>query len=1237
MRKLRREREGSEFANPYEGLVGRAAILALLQSCYERPPGRTRPVPIVVLSGAGGSGKTALLTHVKQQCRDLPVAVVDNLAPDVEHQTIAVLGSVSAQLRLYRHPMFGRLRLPRYEFAELVGAVRSSLAEPGEAASGGKLLQQIASHKSKPLLSRLGGSEAVQRSWWLVLLVMLSWVLVRRLLVWRTPLRALLWPRGVAGGLRWYERERVRLGLPEGARIDTVAGKLWQLWAGVEDESPRATQDVENLLIDAFLADLQAAYRTRWLRRRDRYRSVNCVLLLDDVDLLPPGKDNVLTQLAARRVRRPDTPLLVIAAQQRGARVRDRAVDARTPVEEAARTYDEWAARVETVGAAGPASPDEAYLHLTLDRLEMLETAQLVTALRAAEGAGPPGFALVHWLQHVTRGHPLAVKLLQDARHRTIRRKPFRLPPLRELLDEPVGPDFPEAAGDTLAGFLQMRLLHRLRTEREQALVELAAPRRLDVPVIQKVLGIDEPAAEKLLWEISTYSFAEDEADGRTLALHSLLRDLLTKSMKTTQYRRVHGELRTHFQELDRQGVAAAPAEHAYHALALGQLEPAVRYIDGLRQYGNPSWVAELRRIAEAPTPRQVQPDVSRIDNVNPLTVKAVELSWRLWSSTGAEAVSPDQIAELGDVVEKLSTPDLPQASEQAAYYRRLAREVARRSRSTDPPKLPDYARRGSHHPYPRRRPSRRTRKVIAAILILAAPVWYAGAHATYWATHCNARLPWDAWAEGYWATWSQPMGLEKRPGHECVGVAAGVGPFVQGGQPSSPDDREVNRLASLIHDENDRVLQKAQDGTNHLTIVVTAILSSANEGPKRDITAGVNELRGAYLAQRNWNAFIGKSLRSDPIRPFLLRVLVANVGGNSAYGPEVAEQISTLAREDEAVVAVTGMGQTRDETVAAVKRLGEHDVPMVASALSGDRFTGMPYFFRVAPSNTRQAQVGAAWAADRYRGSRPHLVFDAGDRYSSELKTVFERKLANRADQRALLTPRAPESEDPGEIAREVCARDDGVRELVVYTGRANELVTLLDELEVSGCYDPGDPDADTVVLGADDLSQLETAGLDRLPDFVSGRLCYTTFGADEATWRTSAGVAPEAVSEFFDDYAEAGDQYGDGNGAAFRSPPNGHVILAYDAAKLVLDAAEGQDPGDITRGSMYAALMGYEFDGATGRIHLQDQEAGDLRNGADPQGKRVWMYCLEQDPTTQAWRKVHAGDSRNGPVGAD
>ncbi|MGH3341925.1 MAG: AAA family ATPase [Carbonactinosporaceae bacterium] len=1235
MRKLRRHGEGSESTNRHDGLVGREAILALLKGCYDRPTGRVRPVPIVVLSGAGGSGKTALLTHVKQQCRDLPVAVVDNLAPDVEHQTIAVLGSVSAQLRLYRHPMFGRLRLPRYEFAELVGAVRKSLPEPREAAGRGRLVQQVASHRSQPLLSRLGGSEAVQRSWWLVLLVMLAGIVVRRLLVWRTPLRALLWPRGVAGGLRWYERERVRLGLPEGARIDTVAGKLWQLWAGVDDESPRATQDMENLLIDALLADLRAAYRTRWLRRRDPYRSVNCVLLLDDVDLLPPGKDNVLTQLAARRVRRPDTPLLVIAAQQLGGLARDPAVASQTPEEEAARIYDEWAARLEGTRAADTASPTEAYLHLSLDPLELQETEQLLTALRVAEGVRAPGFALVHWLQHVTRGHPLAVKLLQDARHRTIQRMPFRTPPLRELLDEPVGPDFPEGAGDTLAGFLQMRLLHRLRTEREQALVELAAPRRLDVPVIQKILGIDEPAAEKLLWELSTYSFAEDAADGRTLALHSLLRDLLTKSMKATQYRRVHEKLRDHFHELAGQGVATARGEHAYHALALGHLEPAARHVDELRQYGNPLWVTELRRIAEAPTPWRMRRTVGRIDQINPLAVEAVELSWQLWSVTGTSSVPPGQIAELAEVIDKLSTPDMPEAVEQVAHYRRMARETARRSHGGDLSRLPEYARRGSHHPYPRRRPSRRTRKLIAAILILAAPVGYAGAHATYWATHCNARAPWDAWTDGYWATWSQPMGLEKRPGRECVGVAAGVGPFVQGGQPSSPEDREVNRLASLIQDQNDRVMQKAQGGTEHLTIVVTAILSSANEGPKRDITAGVNELRGAYLAQRNWNAFIGKGLRSEPIHPFLLRVLVANVGGNSAYGREVAEQISGLALEDESFVAVTGMGQTRDATLAAVRLLGRHDIPMVASALSGDRFTGMPYFLRVTPSNARQARVGAAWAADRYRGSRPHLVYDAGDRYSRELKGVFEDQLADYADERALLTPRPPESGDPGQIAREICRGDDGVRELVVYTGRANELVTLLHELDMNGCYDPDDPDADTVVLGADDLSQLETGGLNQLPTFVSGRLCYTTFGADEETWRAGGGDPTGAVSEFFAAHAQARADYGEGKDAAYRSPPNGHVMLAHDSVGLVLHAADSQDPGDITRGSMYQALLRSSFDGATGPIDFPDQQAGDARSGADPLGKRVWMYCLERDPDTRTWQKVYAADSLSGPVG--
>src|SRR5690606_28435059 len=56
------------------GLVGRDETVALIELLVER---RRQPLPIVVASGPGGSGKTALLDHLQMRYRMAPMARID--------------------------------------------------------------------------------------------------------------------------------------------------------------------------------------------------------------------------------------------------------------------------------------------------------------------------------------------------------------------------------------------------------------------------------------------------------------------------------------------------------------------------------------------------------------------------------------------------------------------------------------------------------------------------------------------------------------------------------------------------------------------------------------------------------------------------------------------------------------------------------------------------------------------------------------------------------------------------------------------------------------------------------------------------------------------------------------------------------------------------------------------------------------------------------------------------------
>src|SRR5262249_39480686 len=160
-----------------------------------------------------------------------------------------------------------------------------------------------------------------------------------------------------------------------------------------------------------------------------------------------------------------------------------------------------------------------------------------------------------------------------------------------------------------------------------------------------------------------------------------------------------------------------------------------------------------------------------------------------------------------------------------------------------------------------------------------------------------------------------------------------------------------------------------------YATVVVATMLSSVVEPNKRDLSAGVNELRGAYLAQRRWNhiddGFLGKRVPG--------RLLFANFGGNSKDARRTGSLIRERAGADPSIVGVTGMGQTRRETVHAAATVGGagSGLPMVGSTPSGDDFTGKPNFFRTAPTNQRQAEVGVRFLTSRFPNRHVWLVFD--------------------------------------------------------------------------------------------------------------------------------------------------------------------------------------------------------------------------------------------------------------------
>jgi ABC-type branched-subunit amino acid transport system substrate-binding protein len=413
-------------------------------------------------------------------------------------------------------------------------------------------------------------------------------------------------------------------------------------------------------------------------------------------------------------------------------------------------------------------------------------------------------------------------------------------------------------------------------------------------------------------------------------------------------------------------------------------------------------------------------------------------------------------------------------------------------------------------------------------------------------------------------------------------------------------------------------------------------MFSSANQQPFLDLSVGVNELRGAYLAQEMWNQ-LDTGQRKPP---FLLRILLANFGGDSLYATQAATQIQQLAEQDSSVLAVTGMGQTREQTVSAATVLGTatgtwSGIPVVTSAPTGDALAGKDYVFMTAATNDRQADVGTAFVQSHFPNRKLYVIYDSNDLYSSDLQESYARSLAAAGLPAAVPEVYDANSNDTRQslsgIVGDICAHSGPSTQapLILYAGRANELPTFMDLLQGDTC------DQRAVVLGDDDLTQEETNGyadLNGIANFVDSRLYFTSFGPTKAGWQQilANGDIPadlrtgeqSAETNFFNAYSQVAREEQKAGGNAYQTPANGHVMLAYDAVNLAVSAIQNGVSGNQlpTRDQVYDALRAttgaHAYPGVSGPIDFQTTDQTPLNKGGFDANKLIVVQQVRKDP---------------------
>lgn len=420
---------------------------------------------------------------------------------------------------------------------------------------------------------------------------------------------------------------------------------------------------------------------------------------------------------------------------------------------------------------------------------------------------------------------------------------------------------------------------------------------------------------------------------------------------------------------------------------------------------------------------------------------------------------------------------------------------------------------------------------------------------------------------------------VERGPDEECVGVSDGSYVFAP----------HLDAVSAKIEEENRRVLANAAKEPYVSVAYFTSFTTTAADSNSAE---GVrHELQGAYLAQYRHN-------QGDLAATPKIRLLIANPGSKSRQWKHTVDALIDRKDSPDRLVAVTGLGPSTNENLAAIRRLSEHGIAMVGATMTASNIQGINGFVRIAPTNEDEAYAGAGYL--KRRGITTGVVIQdvaAGDLYSSTLGTAFTKAFQEGGAHKLVAERMTYDSSVssawqnelrymPGQLCQQR-------PQLVYFAGRGLHLTRFLDALANRSCTEQrftvftGD---DTTNLSPEQLARAAATGIEVL---------YTGL-AHPDMYR----AAPQAVSAPSAKNFQPGGQLEEW----FPHDPreDGGALMGHDA---VLAAAHGIQMAARWQGQVVGdavARMFHQMDGtqqvagASGFISFQNN--GNPRNKAVP-----------------------------------
>jgi hypothetical protein len=1147
-------------------LYGRGTAIRLVREFLTRGERDGTPVsrqyPVLVFTGPRGSGKTALVTKLKQLLdRNVPCARIDCEGFDGGAAELLPL----LAFELNRHSgRYGRVPFPRLitgliamsvELDDVAGKadrpaarqrMRKALEDRKDTA---RALQATIQEAIQAGLNAVGGTPPGVTD-------ILTQVGPRLVLGWLVTIRP--GRRIVLGaGQDWYVRQdREDDSDPIDALID-----LNLKAAGILGKD--TILEAEDLLWAAFLADLDDAF-ARW---RSVNWTLNCLVLLDNADA--PAGSAFLDELVAVRRRRAAAGMapapLTVVATSRGPVTEQLIPRGGRPTTLADASYADYERR----GAEG--SELRWGYRVALPDLAPEDVGAMARELELPAGTGRTTVAAA--IYRYTHGHPGCTRRLLNevaVTHNTN---------LAAILDS-AGPGDPPLADrlldDMLAGASEQTV---------EDLVTFSAARNKEAAM--RLSSENEPWDEHA--SAFNASFWDESRPAVSQALHPVLRRLLLRRLGMrgadahpggSDWAGTHARLRKISLETgDETGVL-------YHMLALGEVEQVARRLaEAVRTLDAEKWLRLLEAVTAAPnnlrqprkTAREVYALTKWTDPGDVLVAATGRLVAAMW--IGADPLSEPGKAELNAVMRAAMAQIAPYSRDGIA----VLHEYAEKAYADDPtwnagsPRRQGMATRSvSFDPPVSWRGAKRSRRIKGAAAALALALAAGTATGIYLAVAGPATCgPTQAPFQLVWN------------GGECVGVTDGSYVF----DPGNP------AIATIEHDI-EAANASVVSGGNYVTIALLTPLTEPPGGTSDVSLARIaDELRGAYLAQQYVN--------TEGNLPFGVRLMLANEGSSEQGEAEAVSQLKQLTAFPGRLLAVAGMGISvqATETAAQALGVGGSDIPMFGAVTTADPLdnTTNADLVRVVPDVDVQLkallrvlrQPGQPLAPAR-RGAAPPrvvLVYDRNtqDLYTSSLRKDFENAFPSglSPDTELPYVSGGPETKGVfGAIARALCPSSAAQPPVVLYAGRESVLGDFVGQLQGAGnCVGK----QVTVVTGSD-------------ANALSLGSTLSDAGGAQVTVVYS-DIEPDHVTSGFQHIYQQWIKTTDGMTDPWLIATYNAMTAAWNAIHLGA-VGDPQQPSQLTAGDVANALpglyIGDSLEGATGNFSITTN--GDLNSDDVP-----------------------------------